>query len=107
MDFKIILEMLGMLLAGGAFVKIFDVFFMSKKDKDNSMLMLLERLQLEIDRMQKKQDLQDVEINELRMENRDLAKKYLAEIELKNNLQGEVVKLTSELKKFNRNQNQN
>ena len=98
-----IIELLAMLIGGGIFVKIWDTFFLSKKDKDSSLLMLVERLQAEIDRLQNKQDAQETYMQQLRADYDMMRDKYLLEIEQKISLQGEVVKLTAELKKFNKN----
>ena len=81
-------------IGGGAFIKIFDRFTVSKKDQNDYILMLVKQLQENVNS-------NNQEIQTLKKEVDDWRAKYYAELDEKNKLSEELRKVTHELERFN------
>lgn len=79
---------------GGAAIKIFDHFSVSKKDQNDYILLLVKQLQENVNS-------NNQEIQSLKKEVDDWRNKYYAELDEKNKLSEELRKVTHELERFN------
>lgn len=92
------LQIIGAIISGGILVKLWDRFFLSKKDQNDVMILLIEQLQRNVNENNEKLKTLEAEVEKWK-------NKYYDELEAKNNLNHEVRKLKIELAKFNHNNN--
>jgi hypothetical protein len=86
------------LISGGILVKVWDRLFLSKKDQNEVMILLIEQLQRNVNENNEKLKLLEAEVEKWK-------NKYYDELEAKNSINHELRKLKTELAKFNNNNN--
>jgi hypothetical protein len=80
-------------MGGGMLVKLFDLIFMSKKDKGDALIMLVRQLQENV-------NFNNDEIRELKAEVNNWRDKYYKELEEKNRLSDELRLVRLSLNRF-------
>lgn len=93
MDNEMILNVIGLLLTGGIISRVFDRFFMSKKDEQQSLILLVQQLQTNVNSNNIKVDNLQKEVDHWKL-------KFYEELEQKNSLKEQVTKLTAQLSRF-------
>lgn len=92
--FETIATLIVPFFGGGAAIKIFDRFTISKKDQNDYILLLVKQLQENV-------NANNIEIQSLKKEVDDWRNKYYSELDEKNKLSEELRKVTHELERFN------
>lgn len=88
------LTIIGTFLSGGMAIKVLDRFSLGKKDQYDTLVMLVEQLQKNVNSNNEKVDRLEKEVEHWK-------ERFYAELEQKNTLKQQVTNLTHELKKFN------
>lgn len=91
-----ILQLLIAALSGGLLIKMWEHFFMTRKDENQALMMLVQQLQANVNENNDK-------VKELQNEVKEWRDKYYAAFEEKHSLSLEIKSLKTQLAKFNAN----
>lgn len=93
MNNEMFLNVIGLLVTGGILSRIFEKFFMSKKDEQQALILLVQQLQTNVNS-------NNLKVENLQKEVDHWKDKFYEQLEQKNSLKDQVSKLTGQLNRF-------